>query len=78
MTVIGDHRPEVSISLAELQSLAGLFMANDPSPLTPEEDSRIIIWLNQASREFGYDDWIEAYHDYKPTSLVEYLTEDRD
>lgn len=37
-------------------------MCDDPTVLSEEDRRRIKEFANDRSREFGFDDWIEAYH----------------
>ena len=44
----------------ELRALLDWFMCSDPFPTAMRDV--IEEWLNRAANEFGYSDWLEAYH----------------
>lgn len=49
------------IELTELRELCIWRMVSDPFPLGPN-DNIIDDFLNKVSQSFGFQDWIDAYH----------------
>ena len=45
-----------------LKSLLTLYMCNDPSMLSPEDEHIVHQWLNEQSIQQGFEDWLDAYH----------------
>lgn len=48
--------------LLTLQALCTLLMRDDPTGLAPDARARIENWTDKKSRDFGFDNWIDAYH----------------
>ena len=46
----------------ELRALMNLLMVSDPSPLSSAEDAALRDVADRVAMEFGYHDWIDAYH----------------
>jgi hypothetical protein len=44
------------------KAVLDMFMCADPWPLSKKEHSDMLYYLNQKARDFGYNDWLEAYH----------------
>lgn len=45
-----------------LRSLTVLLMEDDPSILGDDERKEFENWVNFLAKEFGYTDWIDAFH----------------
>ena len=61
----------------EFRCFLDLMMCSDPWPI-PNKKSRMILedYADKVSTQFGYNDWIEAYHEFevkKPESLEQIL-----
>lgn len=52
-------------------ALLNLYMCDDPTVLSPEQNSAVVAALNEQARERGFDDWSVALHEFKPNNLVE-------
>lgn len=46
--------------------LLDLCMVSDPWPLDALADAILKDWLDAESRERGFDNWVEAFHRFKP------------
>jgi len=56
-----------AISDEAFRELLNLFMVADPWPLEDEKSKAVIFgFLCAEASKRGYDDWIEAYHDFEP------------
>jgi len=56
-----------AISDEAFRELLNLFMASDPWPLEGERSKAVIFgFLCAEASKRGYDDWIEAYHEFDP------------
>lgn len=44
------------------KAVVNMFMCVDPWPLSEKEHIDMVWFLNQAAKDFGYKDWLEAYH----------------
>lgn len=51
------------IPTAEYRALLDLYMAADPSPVDDETDETVQKFLANEAARYGYDGWIEAYHE---------------
>ena len=47
-------------------SILNLMMCDDPSNLKDEERKRLEIWADEEAKEFGFLNWIDAYHGVAP------------
>lgn len=50
------------IKTEHLKALTILLMVSDPTPLNENEDTLVNEALDALSREYGFDNWIEAFH----------------
>jgi len=48
----------------EFGTLCDWLMASDPFPLEQSSRQRMVEMLNDEARARGYDDWVQAYHDF--------------
>ena len=46
----------------ELKILCNWKMKNDPCSLNKHEEKTVVDLLDRISKEYGYIDWIDAYH----------------
>jgi hypothetical protein len=53
------------MNLNELKSLLNLFMCSDPWPTTAMEKNIIERLLDSYSKIYGYENWLDAYHNIK-------------
>lgn len=61
-----------AISDDALRELLDLFMASDPWPLEGDRDRSVLFgFICAETARRGYDDWIEAYHDFEPNAEVD-------
>lgn len=44
--------------------LLSLYMVSDPWPLTADENVAMEMYLNKESSERGFENWIDAYHNF--------------
>lgn len=54
------------ISLNEFRALLDWWITSDPFPLCKKEHTRLRLWMDRVSKDFGYDGWVDAYHMHKP------------
>lgn len=46
----------------EFRAFLNLLMCSDPWPTGEEGHVVISAWADKQAKEFGYTDWIDAYH----------------
>lgn len=56
----------MKLSNAEFRALLNLMMASDPWPGIEEENDILLVLLGNESTARGYDNWIVAFHEFKP------------
>lgn len=49
------------------RALLTLHMCDDPSQLPDNEDAAVEKALNEESHRRGYDGWVAAFHEFRPT-----------
>jgi hypothetical protein len=55
---------EHDLSAQEFGALLRWKMQSDPMPVSEVDSDRVIGFLNDEAESRGYDDWVEAYHDF--------------
>lgn len=53
---------EPSMTSYQLANFCELLMVNDPWPLDKNAYQRLTDFANDRAHEYGFVDWIEAYH----------------
>lgn len=46
----------------EFRAILNLLMCSDPFPTALEDQLVITAWADKQAEEFGFTDWIDAYH----------------
>jgi len=44
------------------KAVLNLFMCADDKTISDKDRKEMLYFLNQKARDFGYKDWLEAYH----------------
>lgn len=60
-----EERREYELSHREFRVILNWFMVSDPWPMESESESVIKNLLNEESATRGYEDWVEAYHEFE-------------
>lgn len=53
---------QINITTEEFTALMALCMCSDPSPIEDQDDAYVEFFLNNVAGAFGFDNWIQAYH----------------
>lgn len=51
----------------EFRAFLDLMMCSDPNPAGEEVDAILKRWADEESQRHGFDNWIVAFHELKPT-----------